>query len=339
MHSNIGDSLYVMDKNTQQEFLDEIAKLNAVIEEQRSRLISQATRESSDQVDGTLAAVPMTPAPTSEENRAICRVSAKLPPFWAEKPALWFAQIESQFLLAGISKDSTKYHHVVANLDARFASEVEDIITSPPDIDAYKYLKEELIRRLSGPQEQRIRRLLDQEELGDRKPSHFLRHLKSLAAGAVELTDPLLRSLWLQRLPPHVQAILQVQGSLPLEKMADVADRILEVQGASHSGAVNAVVRPAVTEEVTRRIEDQLQALSRQVVAFRDALPSTAGGRFRRSRSQRRPSPGNRVGARRSTSHSPVRADRLCFYHRKFGNGARRCESPCSFPENPSGSY
>jgi hypothetical protein len=63
----------------------------------------------------------------------ISRVAARLPPFWAEHPAVWFAQAEAQFTLAGINSERTKFYYIISQLDNRYATEVEDIITSPPE--------------------------------------------------------------------------------------------------------------------------------------------------------------------------------------------------------------
>jgi hypothetical protein len=46
-------------------------------------------------------------------------------------PAVWFAQAEAQFFLAGISSETTKFLHVISQLDHRYAAEVEHIISSP----------------------------------------------------------------------------------------------------------------------------------------------------------------------------------------------------------------
>lgn len=46
----------------------------------------------------------------NNEAAQIARVSERIPPFWHAKPALWIAQIESQFAAAGITNDKTKYH-------------------------------------------------------------------------------------------------------------------------------------------------------------------------------------------------------------------------------------
>jgi hypothetical protein len=100
----------------------------------------------------------------------VSRVTVWLPPFWAEWPAVWFAQAEVQFFLAGISTEKTKFYHVISQLDLRYAAKLEDVITSPPVRDPYTTLRTELMRRLSPSRQQRIRQFLTLE-MGDRKPS------------------------------------------------------------------------------------------------------------------------------------------------------------------------
>jgi hypothetical protein len=79
----------------------------------------------------------------------VSRVAVRLPPFWAERPAMWFSQADAQFSLADISNERTKFHYIISQLDHRYASEVEDIITSPPQQDPYTKLRTELLSRLS----------------------------------------------------------------------------------------------------------------------------------------------------------------------------------------------
>jgi hypothetical protein len=127
-------------------------------------------------------------------------VAMRLLPFWAERPSVWFAQAEAQFFLAGINSEKTKFFHVISQLDHRYAAEVEDIITSPLERDPYTTLRTELVPRLSPSREQRIRQLLTLEEMGDRKPSQFLRHLRGLAP---DVPEDFLYSIWSSRLPPQ----------------------------------------------------------------------------------------------------------------------------------------
>ena len=149
----------------------------------------------------------MTEVTDEAHGAALFRVAVRLPPFWPDRPALWFAQAEAQFELAAITRQRTKFSHVVAQITQQHAAEVEDIITSPPEEEPYTYLKSELVRRLSTSRE-RVRQFLSHEEMGDRKPSQFLRHLKGLSP---DVPDNFLRTIWASRLPPHVQAILAGQ--------------------------------------------------------------------------------------------------------------------------------
>ena len=59
-------------------------------------------------------------------------VSLKLPEFWPSDPELWFARVEASFEAQGITLEKTKFGHVVRVLPAQYASEVRDIILSPP---------------------------------------------------------------------------------------------------------------------------------------------------------------------------------------------------------------
>ncbi|XP_023234221.1 uncharacterized protein LOC111633816 [Centruroides sculpturatus] len=137
-------------------------------------------------------------------------VAVKLLPFWSENPALWFAQLESQFVLANISHDKTKYSHVVASLSECIATEVQDILATPPNTDKYKAIKWALIDRMSQSEAQRLEKLLRTEELGDRMPSQFLRSLRTLTGHMV--TEDLLRSIWLSCFPTDIQKILIHHG-------------------------------------------------------------------------------------------------------------------------------
>ncbi|XP_045539720.1 uncharacterized protein LOC123722312 [Papilio machaon] len=68
----------------------------------------------------------------SDDNSDICRIGVRMPPFWPEKPLLWFSQIESQFCISKITDDDIKFHFLITNLDRRYISDIEDLITSPP---------------------------------------------------------------------------------------------------------------------------------------------------------------------------------------------------------------
>ncbi|XP_023316011.1 uncharacterized protein LOC111693961 [Trichogramma pretiosum] len=251
--------------------------------------------------------------------RYVNRVAVKLPAFWMDKPAVWFAQAEAQFALADITVELTKYYHVISQLDVRAAAEVEDIISNPPGVEPYTNLKQHLIQRLSTSEEQRVRQLLHDEELGDRKPSQFLRHLKSLASPTA-VQPNLLRHLWLRRLPTHVQAVLTARPELSLEQLSDLADKIVEISPIS---SVHAVADAA--EQVCPPNDSLLSAI-RELTLEVSALRSRNVERSpqRRSRSHNH----SRNRNRSKSSNRPRDSDKLCWYCFRFGSKAKKCLCP-----------
>ena len=93
----------------------------------------------------------------TQSSCAINAVSPKIPQFWNPDPQLWFAQVEQQFLLAGTTQSSTKFSHVVSALPPGVASEVRDIILSPPTKDPYETLRKTLLARMVLSETQRFR--------------------------------------------------------------------------------------------------------------------------------------------------------------------------------------
>ena len=249
----------------------------------------------------------------------LCRIAVRLPPFWPDRPAIWFAQAESQFELAAITRQRTKFNYVVAQLNQQQASEVEDIIIAPPEQEPYDRLKAELIRRLSMSREQRVRQLLSHEEMGDRKPSQFLRHLKSLAP---DVPTDFLRTVWASRLPPHVQAILAGQTDGNLESAAQLADKICEVT----TQPTTASVSPAVPDLMTALME-RVEELTRQVAALQTAATRTRSTSREHGRSRSR-------DRSRKNNGNEEQSRSLCWYHQTFGTNARRCKWPCSHQDD-----
>jgi len=143
---------------------------------------------------------------TTEETASTAEytVFVRLPPFWPDRLAVWFAQAVSQFELSAIIRQRTNFNYVVSQLNQQQTAEVEGII-SPPEQEPYDRLKPELVRRLSTSREQRVRQLISHEEMCDRKQSQFLLHLKSLAP---DVPDDFLRTICASRLPPQSKPFL-----------------------------------------------------------------------------------------------------------------------------------
>lgn len=256
------------------------------------------------------------------------RVVVRLPPFWSDNPSLWIAQVESQFALHRITSDVSKFNIIISQLEPRYAAEISDIITNPPAEGKFEKLKTELVSRISASREERIRQLLTQAEIGDRKPSQFLRYMRGLV-GTETIPDTLLRTLWSGRLPSTIQTIIATQQNLPLDVIADLADKVFEVIPAPQVATVS-----TCTTDMNKRLDE----LSQQVNAL-TAKIEKLGHERSRFRSRSRP-PKENVFRHRSPSQQPrPTTEGICWYHRRYGTEARKCTTPCEFSPNAPGSH
>ena len=251
----------------------------------------------------------------------VCRIGVRIPPFWPEEPALWFSQIEGQFALSNITSDATKFYYVAAQLDNQFAVEVKDIIISPPETDKYVTLKTQLIKRLSASQEKKVMQLLRHEQLGDRKPSQFLRYIQDLAG--LSVPKDFLKTLWSSRLPQNIQTVIASQPDLPIEKLADLADKVHEIAPSSPQVASTSAMATPPAPSMLEEMAKQIQLLTKQVSELSTQVRhNSIPFKFReRSRSHSR-------HRRKLTSHQK------CWYHFKFGSNAKKCVQPCTYGES-----
>ncbi|XP_063621706.1 uncharacterized protein LOC134793921 [Cydia splendana] len=262
----------------------------------------------------------------SVNSHDVFRVGIKVPPFWPEEPDIWFAQIEGQFDLQRITSDTTKFNYVISHLDNHHSRAVKDIIIKPPPSGKYEKLKGELIRRLSDSKEKRIKQLMMHEELGERKPSEFLRHLQGLAGVSVD--EDFMKTMWIGRLPHGIQTVLAGQPSTAtLEALADLADRVNDLASATPRVATvgNAVPGSVISD------------LAKELAELRRELRELKTGPGRTSRSRTSSARGSRSNSRQR-SESNYRKYPTCWYHSKFGEKASRCTRPCDYSsENAKG--
>ncbi|XP_077492230.1 uncharacterized protein LOC144103365 [Amblyomma americanum] len=208
-------------------------------------------------------------------------LDVKLPPNWTGDPELWFVQVESQFAARRITADSTKYHHVVGSLPPATASEVRDLLLTPPAQNAYQTPKETLIRCVTPTEPEHLQQLLREAEL-----------VATPHAAAGRRRDSKRRPF-----------SLTASGETDLAKMAELADKLMAVAvptvASVHADAPSANSLQEMREEISR-LADTVAALH---------------------------SSGNQRTRQRTASQPQQR--RVCWYHRKFGNAARNCVSPC----------
>uniref|UniRef100_A0A5S6R481 RNA-directed DNA polymerase n=1 Tax=Trichuris muris TaxID=70415 RepID=A0A5S6R481_TRIMR len=241
-----------------------------------------------------------------------------VPAYSPSDPELWFARLHLFFQHRHIDDETTMFELALSSMPEDTLTQLRDfVLTAHLETTPFSTFKRLCLTRLTGSLDQRIRQALTSEELGGRAPSELLRRLvQLLPPGAVERDrDPILRELFLSRLPPQLQATLIPFSDKPTSTLAALADRLLEVQqGASPAYAVHD------SSQRLERVEKLLEELTLRL----DNMTNRADLPPARQRPKRRsPSPST---ATRQRDDSP---QQVCFYHRRFGAKARKCTPPC----------
>lgn len=235
----------------------------------------------------------------------INRVSVKIPPFWRTNPAIWFLQIEAQFTNNGITQDETKYNTILANVETHVLDEISDYVLAPPEANKYDGLKERLMTCFATSEESKLKTLLQDIELGNKKPSSLLKEMRQLAG--TRIAESVLKSLWLNRLPNTMQPVLTVLDG-DLNKIAEAADKLIDTLGKCQINAVTKEKNSPLNE--LDEMKNQIETLTRKL--------NDTNQRRRRFRSRSRSS---------YRSRSPSYEEK-CFYHKRFGDKAYRCNGP-----------
>uniref|UniRef100_A0ABD2X5Q0 DUF7041 domain-containing protein n=1 Tax=Trichogramma kaykai TaxID=54128 RepID=A0ABD2X5Q0_9HYME len=251
--------------------------------------------------------------------------NCRLPPFWRTGPELWFFQIESQFQVHNVTSDSTRYHLVVAALDVEAIAEVSDIIRRPPVAEKYNTLKTALISRMTDSPEVQLHKLLTGVEFGDRRPSQLLRRMRTLAAPA-NVSDKVLRSRWLDLLPPQTRRLLLVIRNQSLEDLAAVADEAHEVGLSVMATSPSPRMSQSPSNQVAQELAQLRRAIEQLTTITRESIGSSSGQRGR-SRSR-----GNRPARNRSPTPANNARTGYCWYHATHGDVADNCKPGCTHP-------
>ncbi|XP_025836050.1 uncharacterized protein LOC108733229 [Agrilus planipennis] len=232
------------------------------------------------------------------------RLDVKLPPFVPSDPELWFCMVDRSFEAYGITSESTKFGYVLSNLDPHYAAEVRDIIVNPPATDPYATIRAALIRRLGISQETRMKQLLEPEDLGDKKPTQFLRHLAKTT-----MSDDLLRTIWSSRLPFNIQAIIATMRHKNLDETAEVADYIMEA--TQTQSMIAATATPTLQHDTIQQLTNMVHTLQMDLNNMRRHMA-------RKLKNQYRSNSRSSIPRQRSNHNIRANGQISCTQHRRF---------------------
>ena len=238
----------------------------------------------------------------------------------------WFAFLERQFRLAQITDDETKFVTLVKCLEGRYVQHGEDILDTPPAAGSYEKLKCALILALTDTDNTQVKKHVESEEMGDRKPSEFYQHLRKLASPSTP--DDFVLSLWRTRLPDNIRRILVAVDDSDSERLLHQADLIAAEFQQDHQRIYRIAAVIPSDAETNEPWVAAFNTLSEQMTQMRVQVQALSVSNNRRPRSRPRQRTRYR---RRSRSRDPPRKDGLCYYHATFGDRARACRSPCTW--------
>lgn len=157
-------------------------------------------------------------------------------------------------------------------------------------------------------------------EIGDKRPSEFYRYLHAMAGSSDSISEQLVQQLWMRRLPHMVQAVLKGNLNLETQTLLTMADNIYEVTEQQRR-SVFATSTPTQASTSDRKTQDcaRLKRLEDEISELKKMFSRLNTNNQQRTRS-------------RSRSRSQeTEDDGWCWYHKKHGPKARKCNQPCSY--------
>lgn len=239
---------------------------------------------------------------------------------------MWLTQIESIFASSRITSENTKYHLTIAALPTSMLYQVSEVVKKPPETNKYTTLKNKLLACFTDSTDKRVQKVLNELELGDRKPSELLRHMRQQLDG--KLDDDVLRVKWLSCLPTSAQRILKVFKANSLDELAAAANEILDTT------PTNGVFAVKTNMEVNATSVNNYDAVATELSALRASFAQLAATNKTICdllQAQANNTNYNQRSNHRFRSPSPRRNNRYCRYHYKFGEMANKCEQPCAY--------
>lgn len=284
-----------------------------------------------------------------------------LPDFMENSPEYWFRLIETIFRHARLN-DSERFVCLIKAL-AHQERLLSDILAWPEASDNYERAKSTILQRLGRSTEDRIRKVLSEENIGTSTPSQLWRRLRDIASPEA-ISDATLRVIWLDKLPAFVSMEISNAPRTSVEQTLENADRIFEnfnrvggMQGLLCSDSGIRFTPAGRGRGRGRGLSFFVQDTS-NAPGKKDNKTAANNNNNNSSHSNRRP--GSHSGKKvQFIDETPPRmppaspewfqdppplpsspplstelplSHQFCHFHYRFGASARKCRPPCNHP-------
>jgi hypothetical protein len=244
----------------------------------------------------------------------------QLPPYWEERPEMWFNQAEG--LMRGLGITDPLYQAVLVQtaLTRPQQEAVAHILEqSPQPPDVFQQLRAELTRIHGKSEWRRMGELFALPPLGDQRPGELLVQMKRLRP---EDQDLWFRWQFFSRLPEWAQRQLAGHNG-SVEELAARAEELLQ--------------KAPVAVPVAAAPEAEVVAAACNLTPRRPG-PKKGGSAARKRRQSDEPNTGGQgtpgSGSAAETDPTPWERAGMCRSHWDYGDQATECNQPCDRSEN-----
>ena len=288
------------------------------------------------------------------------RVSKKkpeLPPFDQKHIEAWIRRTEAAFTRAEITAPKDKFAHLEAIIAVDLHPSINKYFSGPATQAQYDEFIEFLRKRYGRTKQQKVRAAIEGVRRNGRNPDD-LAALLDEHIDDVSIED-IKKFHFLAEMPQSVRNNLtDKEDTLSFHELAKAAKPYFNQDGSlrAASNQVNSIDSNGATlPHAPAPIPSNSNAMSNFTTAFEDhaAMHANINAVNRRSstsnnnnnrqasQSRNRSNQGrgstNRSASRPNTNRdTSSRNPNWCWTHNKFGNEARNCKAPCSFPNNNS---
>lgn len=254
----------------------------------------------------------------NENTQHAFHVAVKPPKFDEASASRWFNIIESQFVIAKITSNLTKFHHVLANLPVNVMAQLSNEQIASNNYDT---LKADIIALFSKSSPELFDSIVSQNHIICTKPTAYLNELRKIAAQAnLGLSDEFIKIKFIKGVPANIRPMLATHPTDSLDELARVADTML---------AYNPPSAVSYIKHNNAGHSDNYQRYSHNNDRNTDPFSRTQQYSGQRTKSDARPNYADAsLPAGLRAFHSKQRP-LVCRAHIYYGNDARTCKRWC----------
>lgn len=250
------------------------------------------------------------------QNTSAVNISSppQAPVFTPKDTELYFLKLELFFEHCKIDSQNKKLMTLVSVInDCSLSSIIKGVLNKASELtNPYDELKSKILAVTTLTQEEKLDIFLKTSSLGDMTPSRFLEYLQGLC-DSNDGNSAIVKSKFLNALSSDTRSILATMPSASLSELAKTADRIYTTR-LHPPVSINKISDEFLnTDDLTSFLRKELKLLH-QTLAKQGEEISTLKSYVN-----------DRVS--KPTNDADIS---LCFYHKKFGINARKCNPSCS---------